>query len=206
MNPALISLVIFNCVPLIGVAFFDWSLFSVMLVYWLENVIVGIWNVVKMITAKEARESVGGTLFICLFFIFHYGLFCFVHGIFVFVLFGGAFEGMPFGADTSPEFKIDGFAWPVLVAAFGLFVSHGISYFTNYLGKGEYLEANSHDLMEKPYGRMMLLHVTIVIGGGLVMVLGQPILALVILVVLKIGFDIRAHRKSHSMAQIAKEA
>jgi len=191
MNISLIALVLSNIVPLIGVVFFGWSLFEVMFVYWAENVVVGFWNVVKMATAKpgksDSRRMIA--LFIC-FFIFHYGMFCFVHGVFVFFLFGSDFSGGKLTFQSNP------LTLGAILGAAALFVSHGISYFQNYIGKGEYLKPG--DLFTAPYARMMVLHVAIVIGGGAVIVLGLPALALALLVVLKIGFDIKSHKKSHS--------
>ena len=51
--------------------------------------------------------------------------------------------------------------------------------------------------MTAPYGRVVVLHVTVLVGGGLVMALGSPIWALVLLVALKSAIDLAAHRRSH---------
>jgi hypothetical protein len=39
-RPALIVLIVTNAIPLVGVLTGRWSLFSVMLLYWMENVFV----------------------------------------------------------------------------------------------------------------------------------------------------------------------
>ena len=195
-NLSIVALVVSNLVPLLGVLFFGWSVFQVMFIYWAENVVVGIWNVVKMLTAKRSQEdSFGAIMFVVCFFIFHYGLFCTAHGFFVFFMFGSSFSKFEFQPLTQPVTA------GMLLGAAALFISHGVSYFQNYIGKGEYKKPG--DLLGAPYGRMMLLHVAIVIGGGAVLVLGLPVLALALLVVMKIVFDIRAHRKAHrKLAQI----
>ncbi len=41
-----------NLIPLVGVLFWDWSTFEVVALYWLENVIIGAINVIKMITCS----------------------------------------------------------------------------------------------------------------------------------------------------------
>src|SRR3712207_5035022 len=41
-----------NLIPLVGVVFFGWSLLTILVLYWLENGIVGLWNVPKIILAK----------------------------------------------------------------------------------------------------------------------------------------------------------
>ncbi|HXG26798.1 MAG TPA: DUF6498-containing protein, partial [Candidatus Binatia bacterium] len=47
-----ILLVLANIVPLVGVAFFGWSLLTILVLYWLENGIVGLWNVPKILMAQ----------------------------------------------------------------------------------------------------------------------------------------------------------
>ena len=39
-------------IPLVGVLFFGWSLLTILVLYWLENGIVGFWNVPKIIMAQ----------------------------------------------------------------------------------------------------------------------------------------------------------
>jgi hypothetical protein len=53
-------------------------------------------------------------------------------------------------------------------------------------------------LMARPYGRVMVLHVTVLIGGFAAMALGSPVWALLLLLALKIGLDLKAHIKEHS--------
>ncbi|MDZ7706958.1 MAG: DUF6498-containing protein [Trueperaceae bacterium] len=91
---ALGALVAANLVPLIGVGFFDWRLYDVMLIYWLENGVIGVFTVARMATAAEERFS---ALALVPFFTVHYGLFWTVHGVFVVSLFGidGSFAAAP---------------------------------------------------------------------------------------------------------------
>jgi len=41
MSAALAALVLVNVIPLFGVVFFGWSLFEVVVLYWVENLIIG---------------------------------------------------------------------------------------------------------------------------------------------------------------------
>ena len=52
--------------------------------------------------------------------------------------------------------------------------------------------------MSEPYGRIMFMHLVIIIGGGLTMALGSPMPVLLIMIALKIFFDVKAHLKQHS--------
>jgi hypothetical protein len=49
---AVASLVLANLVPLAGVVWFGWSVRTVLIVYWLENGVVGAFNVLKMLHAE----------------------------------------------------------------------------------------------------------------------------------------------------------
>jgi len=83
-------------------------------------------------------------------------------------------------------------------AAAALFLSHFFSYLVHFLARGEYKQTNGGELMAKPYGRVVILHVTILLGGGLALATGENLYALVMLVLLKIAIDIAAHRKQHA--------
>ena len=86
--------------------------------------------------------------------------------------------------------------WAVLA----LLVSHAVSFAVNYLGKGEYKQSNIALLMLQPYGRVVILHITVLFGGFLVMLLGSPIIGLILLISLKIFIDIKSHLKQHRSA------
>jgi predicted membrane channel-forming protein YqfA (hemolysin III family) len=188
---AIITLIVANLLPLVAVLGGQWTLFSVMYLYWAENGIVGGYNVLKLALAQGAGASASSKLVMIPFFILHYGIFWFVHGVFVFVLFGE--RGLR-GFNLAQMALIP----PSLWGALGLLLlSHGTSFINNYLGRQEYQCATLEQLMRQPYSRVMILHFVVLAGGFVVMFLGQPLPALVLLVVLKTGFDLRAHLREH---------
>ena len=85
-----------------------------------------------------------------------------------------------------------------------LFISHGVSFLLNFLLGGERDRLTVSQLMAAPYGRIVILHVTIIAGAFATMALGQPIFLLIILVALKIGVDVSMHLREHR--KIAGEA
>ena len=87
------------------------------------------------------------------------------------------------------------------LAAISLFLSHGVSFVTNFLGRREYLAVSPSEQMREPYSRVMVLHATILAGGFLIAILGTPVAALGLLVVLKTAIDVRAHLKEHCKAE-----
>jgi Family of unknown function (DUF6498) len=202
---AVVALVVANAIPLIGVLFFGWSVWTILIVYWLENGIVGAFNVLKMAKAQgdddsgaigwrvNGRSAVGmAKAGLIPFFIMHYGIFWVVHGVFVFTLplfasFGS--DGQDIGPGPDPR--------TILLAIVALFISHGLSYRFNFIGTGEYKRVTAAGQMFAPYGRLVILHVTIIFGAILTSMTGAPAAAVVVLVVLKTALDLALHLREH---------
>jgi hypothetical protein len=125
------------------------------------------------------------------FFVVHYGIFWFVHGIFVFTL--------PAFMLLSPE-PVEGLGiqpGSVLVAGIALAISHGLSFWWNYLRGGEYRRATAAGLMFAPYRRLIALHLTIIFGSMAILFTGAPEAAVAILVVVKTVLDVGLHLTEH---------
>ncbi len=198
---SIVALTVANLVPLLGVIFLYWDVGAIVLLYWTENLIVGFFNVLKMILAKVGSwAEVFLKLFLIPFFCFHFGAFCAFHGFFIMLFF--VLETPDLDAFTPTETFSDPLIFlQVLITALGLFVSHAISFIRNYVIGKEYLSAQLGELMNRPYKRIVVIHVAIVAGGLLVMKLGSPAALLFVLIFLKIGMDIRQHIKSHQRAE-----
>lgn len=267
-------LLLANLIPLVGVVFFGWSLLTILVLYWVENGIVGFWNIPKIILAQGSvmptlpipdadatahapnmgatpapargaadRWTVAGPpghwvgamgrVGIAIFFAFHYGIFWIGHGFFVLLAlpeFGSmgtpisdpCFDARsgPFTPPLEPGFPafpgagIDCPASPfgevlwgsVGLAAVALFISHGASFLFNYIGRGEYRTSSPTSQMGSPYGRVVVLHLTIIFGAMLVAFLGSPLGALLVLIVLKTLFDLALHLREHRAAAARSSA
>ncbi len=49
---SVLFLIAVNTIPFFGVLFFGWSLFSIMFLYWIENGIIGFFNIFKIALAR----------------------------------------------------------------------------------------------------------------------------------------------------------
>jgi hypothetical protein len=197
LTPSAVALIAANLIPLYGVFALGWEVFPLVLLFWLENVVVGGFNVLRILFARPS-DPLGwiGKAFLIPFFTFHYGMFTFVHGVFVFALFGGAQGSGSFPLTTANVLNALA-RYHLIWAALALVASHGFSFVTNYLGRGEYRTASPQALMGQPYARVVVLHLAIIGGGFLLMSLGSPTPGLVLLVLLKIAFDLGAHAREH---------
>lgn len=179
--------------------FWGWDVFPLLVIFWMENVVIGVLNALKMLLADPGDALLtGGKVIMVPFFCVHYGMFTVVHGMFVLVLFGGPLYGIGGAIELwAPAMRVakDSGLWLALVVLAG---SHLFSFVSNYLYRGEFRRAQVATLMMQPYGRVMVLHVVILAGGFAAVTLGSPVWALVLLIALKIALDWRAHVKEHS--------
>ncbi len=173
-----------------------------MLLFWLENVVIGIFNVGRMAMAPPYTVSV--TIYKCFlipFFVVHYGIFTLVHGVFVFVLFSPKTAAL--GTSSGDALlTLMGFLTvvpdyippTVPLALIAIILSHGASFFLNFLWRGERYLTDLDTLMMAPYQRVVLLHLTLLAGGFLIVALGEPKSVIAVFVLLKIVIDVMAHR------------
>ena len=196
-SPSALLLITANLIPLYGVFALGWQVFPVLMLFWLENVIVGAFNVLRILFARPHEVITWiAKVSLAAFFVIHYGLFTSGHGFFVFSFFGDQNTGH--GILIDPDVVMDALVhYHLGIPALALFISHGFSFVANYIGKGEYKTANPQFLMMRPYGRIVVLHVTIIFGGFLVMALDAPAATLALLILFKIGLDLRAHFRDH---------
>ena len=233
---AVVALIVANAIPLFGAAFLGWNVWTILIVYWLENGVVGFYNVLKILRAEGAIDPASGWQMngrpmsvvsrgaIAGFFVVHYGIFWVVHGLFVLTLplfagigsavqstfvdgAGQVVDGVFVGPlDMLPETGMTtGFQLgPVLLAVVALAISHGASFWFNYLGRGEYRRTSAAAQMFAPYGRLVVLHITIILGGIAIAFTGAPAAAVAILVVLKTAMDIGFHLAEHRKAALPR--
>lgn len=210
LRPSLSVLVltVANLVPLLGVVLFQWGAAQLVFLYWVENLVIGFYTVLKMALLNVGNPLLHLAKLVQIpVFCLHFGFFCAIHGIFLVVLFkpgdevpalfqhlhgSGQFLYLDFPASVIAAVwhqRPPGIEWP----ACGLLVSHGVSFVQNFLANEAYAFWNVGDLMRQPYNRMVILHLAIIGGGVSIVKLGSPIPLLCILVLLKLGLDICLH-------------
>ncbi len=186
-----IALVVANLVPLAGVLFFGWDLGSIMVLYWVESGVIAFYTVLKIAIVGKLAAIVAVP-----FFVGHFGGFMIAHFLLIYSLFlresiGGWAPGA--GAELYAIFI------PIWISIAALFISHGVSFFTNFIGEREYEAATVSGLMHAPYYRVIVMHMTLILGGWIVMLIGMPAGALVVLLLLKTAVDLHAHRREHAV-------
>ncbi|MES0489861.1 MAG: DUF6498-containing protein [Leptospirales bacterium] len=205
LSKSLAILLISNMVPLAGVAWLGWSAATILLIYWAENAIIGIYNIAKMLRAgftfkkhESAVLKITGAIFMSLFFVVHYSMFMGGHLVFLIVL---------LKVDTDTVFDIfkSGnieaiFFQTGMAALLALFASHGYSFYYNFLKKKEYRNKTAEDFLGHPYPRMIIMHMAILASAFFVIDNkdeSAQIPMLLILIILKIAIDGISHVREH---------
>lgn len=203
----MVALVVANLVPLAGVLFWGWDLATIVALYWLENGVVGVFALARIWTAEayepdphtsvtinertvpaaQLKNARVARAILGPFFVLHYGMFWLVHGVFVWFALPAIWGEMSDGVVRGPQLGTIAWAVPFLV------VSHGLSFWFNWWLGGERHTSSPSREMSAPYGRVIVLHLTIVLGAFLVAALGAPIWALGLMVALKTIADLAAH-------------
>lgn len=190
-----LSLLFANMVGGIMALAFGWSVPELMLAYWLENLAIGLINIIKMIivgthstpldTAGQPityATHVGLTFFTVPFFVVHYGGFLAGHAVFLAAL---------FQVDFTKTSSVSFIFLPLLA-------HHIYSLIVNFIGKKEYEGRMVMVQMFSPYARVVLLHIAIIIGGAIALLFNSQWFAAAILIVGKIILDAFLHIVSHT--------
>ena len=192
---SIVVLIAANLLPLAGVLFWDWDVFLLLLLFWCENVVIGLFGIARLIVAGKTENMTEG-LFLPLFFLVHYGGFMLGHFIVLFAMYSTNVEEAGLLAEPADFYGmiVEKLNWLAVVA---LFVSHGWSFVENYLGREEHENLTPGQAMALPYRRMMITHVALIVGGFFLVENGQPLAGLILLILMKIGLDVIFHRKEH---------
>lgn len=186
-----------NLAPLYLVLFDGWTVLDVLMLFWLENLIIGALNVLKLATCQPlSLTSWLSRILLTPFFIAHYGGFALGHGYGLLALFSDpATLGLSGFSPALIPTVIEYF--DLALPATFLIISHGVSFIVYYLIGAGYQRENPMLLMIKPYGRVVFLHIGIIVGAIALHELGNPLIGLVILVLFKILIDGLIHWRVH---------
>lgn len=178
----------FHLLMLLGVWFYGWSAYALLILYWLETLIIGIWTVILAAAmprqpirlfsspANAATTGIGMALFV----LAHAGLFMFVHLFFLQGVFGMETGMAPVDAASLVALVLDGGLWLPLA---GLFVIRALMTF-DALRRRDSVDRQLIGF----YFRIVVMQLAIIGGGFLVILLGAQA-ALIMLVIVRVGFE-----------------
>jgi hypothetical protein len=198
LDPSTSALLVSNIIVIAFAYDQQWNLITLLWIYWAQSVIIGVFNVVKIldlthfstdgfyINGRPVAPTEVTKRKTALFFAFHYGLFHAAYFVFLVVF---TFVGLWQAADYSAT------------AASVLFVLAGIALFSaNHLYSFEHNREqerartrNIGSVMFAPYARIIPMQVTLIIGLFLV-----DRAALILFLALKTVADVITHVAEHA--------
>ncbi len=191
------ALILVNLVSLYGVWFEGWDARQVFLVYCLETIIIGVFNVLKMaavtIFVKPKEEWQNGSSnslqsgwFFILFFIMHYGIFVFVQTQIFFAVSGLVKDNSIFWkyAQIPALLGRDGSLLLLIFVAYYLMQT-----VYEFFIRGRYKTVSLGRLMFEPYGRIIIQQFVVIIGS-IFLTFGAGKMFILIMVMVKIFFEV----------------
>jgi hypothetical protein len=207
LSPSQIILLLANIVPILGVLFWNWDLANILLLYWAETAMIAISALVKIFSYPSASYSFNKKplktkskmgifllkILFCSFLLLHMGGFMAAHLGFLFAVLSSK-EYLP--TELSLEVILNAFQ-AQRIALYSLCFSHAFSLVYNYFIKGERYIIKDDNFMIAPYKRIMLFHITLIIGAWIIATTKSGALMLTFFIMLKILVDLRSHTKEH---------
>ena len=199
---SLLILIISNLITIILAITQHWNLISIMWIFWVQSVIIGIFNFIRILTLKEFStknfkindHSVEPTestkKFTAFFFLIHYGIFHLVYMIFL-LSNHAELNGIPITYNiTLNSSEIMG----IIIMGLIFFGNHLFSFIYNY-EKDSKKVRNIGTVMFFPYARIFPMHLTIAFGLFLINDAGSIFLFLI----LKTIADVIMHQVEHKL-------
>lgn len=212
LSPSVLLIVLSNLIPFAGVLYWGWDIFVLLMLFWLETAVFAFWTMAAILLGSgdtdAQKTGFGGRVGIVLFFTLHSGIFMLVHFFFLWALFSGNWQQeIHSPADFVRKIVIGSGIWlPLLIS----FIGHGVSMIAWGRGAPQTATApvvpgskTAHDggksgeAVGQLYGRVVVLHVVILLGAFLSQSFGSmaPFLLLILLKTLvDVGFHISAQK------------
>lgn len=164
---------------------------SVVFSYFLETIIIGFYNMLKMACARQKDTDPNGfnKIGAILFFMVHYGGFVALQSIFAF-----SFVTLD-GAEVDNGFNlIDNYTtllymdnmWVLILS---LVITHGYTFLMVYIKEERFMEHSPQSIMFAPYVRIFIQQFVVILAGFF-MFFSAPMAAVIILVAIRTVADI----------------
>ena len=174
----------------------------VLALFWIENLIIGAFNVIKMVGVVAYHRN-WQKITLAFFFVLHYGLFWTIHGIILWDILGfdSVDPNVVFAKTLPGVLQLPGEGAAIMVSFIkqyspliwlglsGLVMSHLVSFIEHFVLKGGIFNKDINALMSEPYKNVVALHVGLLGGAFLLNYFESPVWLLAMIVLLKMLYD-----------------
>lgn len=157
-----------NIVPLLGVFFLGWNPLSIFIVYALETIVAGLFNILKLYfvikytTVKDPTATGVSGWGVIPFFIFHYYFFVAVQLIIFFSFTGVLSKTDLFGKSESLWESL--FKGEALYALGSFILGYSYSFLNDFFVPGEYRKITETKQFFEPYKRIFVQQFVVILG------------------------------------------
>ncbi|MCD4740545.1 DUF6498-containing protein [archaeon] len=219
--PSGIVLILANIIVLLGVIFSGWNALTVITLYWAEIGIVGFYTMIKMEMAKKIQNPAEhffptmtprflkehfftAKLLALLFFLIYFGILMLAYISLIFAIFLPTLALPNTPGHLLPHYinQIMNIALleGVYIGLAVLFISHGVSFATNFIGRKEYEHESLIAGATSPLPRLIVVHIILLLGIAIVVYWkGDILLPLTLVVIGKTVLDLLGHANERKL-------
>lgn len=206
-------IVISNFIVLFSVFLFDYTVYSIFILFWAETIVFGVFAFLKQVFSKtditpgapssqdNADNSIFYRLITATIWLAIYGFFMHVLGKFISDLFGPGWYGDIMGGyDLSVDLFLSVIQSDLKWGWIALLIPHLYDFINNFLIKKGREKIPFMFLTMGPWFRVAVLQIAIIISGGIIIIFNEGIPALIILIILKSIYDMAAQKISDKVS------
>lgn len=162
---------------------------TILFAYFLETIIIGLFNALKMFWSIQFGKSKGYGLI--LFFLFHYGFFVAIQSIFAFSLFGiegNSFIKEPFHLleNYTTILQLDDIKYALPAVVF----THLGKFLSDFLKNEKHLKFSASEIMFKPYIRIFIQQFVVIIAFFFIVLSEAGYIAAILLILFRLFIDL----------------
>ena len=182
---SLLAIIVTGLIPIWGVLHYGWDAVQIVILFWIETLIVGVFTWLRV---REAERNPGdpGPFKVSSFFVVHYGLFWLVHGVLVWVLVLVFMAGVGWSGAWSSTVGDQTF-WLALI---GVGLMQTMIYWRDWARPEAWRGADPSTEMFKPYGRVVALHLLVIAGFWVITLTGGARNLVIVLCAAKVVVDV----------------
>jgi hypothetical protein len=196
-----IFLIAANIFPIIGIFFFDWSIFSVLIAYLVETGVILFYALIKgvyLAMSRKKKEDVSDVLFYTILNLAMYGCAMLIYFAVILDL------AYPLsGIETTLSGVFKEYIKEIALMTVVFLISHGQSFYFNLIKNKEaekievkeMLSDSTHEL----FIRFFFMQLIAMVGWWILELTKGPIYLYVIFILGKIVIDLSGHRRKHAV-------
>ena len=164
---------------------------TILFVYFLETIVIGIFNALKMFWSITFDKSDKKSYALILFFLFHYGFFVAIQSIFGFAIFSIADNALI----KEPFYLIENYGKilalkDIKYALPAILIMHLGLFFTDYLKNKKYLKFSAQEIMFKPYVRIFVQQFVVILSFFFIVFAEAGMVAAILLIFFRLLIDL----------------